>query len=34
VLVSDPLDLNSTVPAPPKALADQACLGGTTGIKD
>lgn len=34
VLVSDPLDLNSTYPAPPKALADQGCLSGTTGIKD
>jgi len=34
VLVSDPLDLNSTVPAPPKTLVDQVCLGGTTGIKD
>jgi penicillin-binding protein 2 len=34
VLVSDPLDLNGTVPAPPKVLANQACLGGTTGLKD
>jgi penicillin-binding protein 2 len=34
VLVSDPLDLNSPYPAPPTALADQKCLGGSAGIKD
>lgn len=34
VLVSDPLDINSFEAAPAKQLADQACLGGTSGIKD
>jgi len=34
VLVSDQLDLNSTVAAPPKQLADTGCLTGTSGIKD
>jgi penicillin-binding protein 2 len=31
VLISDQLDLNSTVPAPPKQLADGACLGIVAG---
>lgn len=34
VLVSDPLDVNSTLPAPAKSLTDQTCLGGSSGIKD
>lgn len=34
VYVSDPLDLNSTVPAPPKQLADTTCLGGSAGGRD
>ncbi len=34
VLISDPLDITSLVPAPPKQLTDNACLGGTSGIKD
>ncbi|HAP76052.1 MAG TPA: hypothetical protein DCR14_08230 [Acidimicrobiaceae bacterium] len=31
VLVADQLDLNSTVAAPPKQLADPTCLGGVAG---
>jgi penicillin-binding protein 2 len=34
VLISDLLDLNSTVAAPAKQLADTTCLGGSAGIKD
>ncbi|MBI4936478.1 MAG: hypothetical protein HY828_21580 [Actinobacteria bacterium] len=34
VYVSDPLDMNSTVPAPPKQLADATCLGGSAGVRD
>ncbi|MDO8364997.1 MAG: penicillin-binding transpeptidase domain-containing protein [Actinomycetota bacterium] len=34
VMVSDQLDLNSTAPAPPKNLAEPACLGGSAGLKD
>jgi penicillin-binding protein 2 len=34
VFVSDTLDLNSTLPAQPKQLADATCLGGSAGIKD
>jgi penicillin-binding protein 2 len=34
VQVSDPLDINSTVPAPSNKLRDTACLFGSSGIKD
>lgn len=34
VLVSDPLDINSFEAAPATQLADDTCLGGTSGIKD
>jgi penicillin-binding protein 2 len=34
VFVSDPLDMNSTLPAPPKQLADATCLGGSAGVRD
>ena len=34
VLISDPLDLDSTVAAPAKQLADTTCLSGSSGIKD
>ena len=34
VLISDPLDITSLVPAAAKQLTDNACLGGTSGIKD
>ncbi|MFZ4719697.1 MAG: penicillin-binding transpeptidase domain-containing protein [Ilumatobacteraceae bacterium] len=34
VFVSDPLDLNSTVPAPDQTLADATCLGGSAGVRD
>lgn len=34
VQVSDPLDVASTIPAPPRQLADATCLGGSSGIKD
>lgn len=31
VLISDPLDLTATVPAPARGLANPSCLGGTVG---
>lgn len=34
VFVSDPLDLNSTVPAPEMNLADTSCLTGSAGVRD
>lgn len=34
VQVSDPLDLDATVPAPPRQLANSTCLGGSAGVKD
>jgi penicillin-binding protein 2 len=34
VMISNPLDLNSTVAAPSNLLKNTKCLGGTTGIKD
>jgi penicillin-binding protein 2 len=34
VQVSDPLDVASTIPAPPRQLSNTTCLGGSSGIKD
>jgi len=34
VFASDPLDLNSTVPAPEMNLADTTCLTGSAGLRD
>lgn len=34
VFVSDPLDLTSTVAAPPQLMANRSCLGGSAGLRD
>ena len=34
VFVSDPLDLTSTVAAPPQLLTNRSCLGGSAGLRD